>query len=272
MTEPTADYTFILVRPNESWRDFELRCDEHRVSITYRPGFENGLAIAAQAIRNAGAPDGSVAVIEKRRSGLRQWLPSLYRVSEMPVGYIRVTEPGEFEPKVVARPAVAAPKVGGMSRSVFKTLGLLLADPKAWADVAGVTKGALKEAGHVEVRSKTEASVTETGRAAYEAAQEAMANAEAEGEAGGETAGQTPAAPEPVEAAVPAAPKTPDVFVTPRQRDALGIVLNEPAKWVTLHGKTRNWLVNEGWVRLDSDTPALTEKGAEVAKAIGVSQ
>lgn len=164
-----TEYTFILYRPRESHRDFTLTCKEHNATITYRPGYENGLAILSQALRNNGADDGPIHVIEKGPGGLRQRIDSLYIMSERPVFYGRLTteEPKQTEEK----PKTDAPrKVGDLSPGVYKALGTLKANPKAWDGMGGKLKGMLKAKEYVVVKGKTEATLTETGLAAYEAA------------------------------------------------------------------------------------------------------
>jgi hypothetical protein len=57
--------------------------------------------------------------------------------------------------------------------------------------------------------------------------------------------------------------------ITPRQRDAFLIIMNAPEKWDDLHGKTRNFMIDAGWVRISGNKPVLTDKGREIVKNIG---
>jgi hypothetical protein len=163
------EYTFILFRPRESHRDFTMSCKEYNASITYRPGYENGYAILSQALRNIGAEDGPVNIIENRTGGLRQRLDSLYILSEMQVFYGRLTPPEEEQ--AAEKPKLQpAQKVGNLTPGVYKALGILKVNPKAWDGMGGKLKGMLKAKDYVVVKNKTEATLSETGLSAYEAA------------------------------------------------------------------------------------------------------
>jgi len=61
------------------------------------------------------------------------------------------------------------------------------------------------------------------------------------------------------------------VYVTPKQKEAVEIVLKSPRKWADLHGKTRNHMVSVGWVLLnEKGKPSLTDIGQTVATALGI--
>lgn len=62
------------------------------------------------------------------------------------------------------------------------------------------------------------------------------------------------------------------IYVSPKQRDAVELVLKTPGKWDTLHGKTRGFLMQAGWITVDGGgTPTLTDTGRTIATTLGIN-
>jgi hypothetical protein len=62
------------------------------------------------------------------------------------------------------------------------------------------------------------------------------------------------------------------IYVSPKQREAVELVLKTPSQWDTLHGKTRGFLISAGWIEVDGGgTPALTEAGKTIASTLGIN-
>jgi hypothetical protein len=78
----------------------------------------------------------------------------------------------------------------------------------------------------------------------------------------------------------PAAPDNKFVFVTiageklrvnPMHRKAFEVITGTPAEWEAIHAKTRNYVVNVGWVKVQEGVPALTKLGEQVREAAEVA-
>jgi hypothetical protein len=55
------------------------------------------------------------------------------------------------------------------------------------------------------------------------------------------------------------------IRVNPMHRKAFNVILDTPEKWeVDIHGKTRGYVLEMGWVVVKNGTPALTELGEEI--------
>ena len=62
------------------------------------------------------------------------------------------------------------------------------------------------------------------------------------------------------------------IYVSPKQREAVEIVIKAPAKWEALHGKTKGFVVSAGWIVVDGGgTPTLTDTGRIVATSLGIN-
>lgn len=238
----TATYRASFFRPRENWRDWVLRFRDIR--IVYRQGEKDGFGELCRTMRAAGLPDGDLLVYEigvKPGFGLNYYHSSFFQRGDVPAEEVL----GQATVDADEQPATAGELQ--ISHHAFETLRSLKNDPTIWAGVGGRSKGFLLANRLVEVTDdKTSAVVTEAGEAAM-----------LEFETRPETAG--------------------DALVTPRQREALEIVVKRPLAWSNLHGKTRNFLVEKvRWVVLKSspashDRPILTEEGKKIATAIGLS-
>lgn len=62
--------------------------------------------------------------------------------------------------------------------------------------------------------------------------------------------------------------QTPNVVLTPHQREAFHVIVNSPNKWKDLHGKTQNLMVNSGWVEMNGSMPSLTNLGQDIFKYV----
>ena len=62
--------------------------------------------------------------------------------------------------------------------------------------------------------------------------------------------------------------QTPNVVLTPHQREAFHVIVNSPEKWKDLHGKTQNLMVNSGWVEMNGSKPSLTNLGQDIFKYV----
>lgn len=343
----TPVYQATLLRPREVWRDFELTCNG--ITVSYRPGWENGLAILCQALRNAGLPDGSMKIAELARSGLRQELESIYHISELPTTYERAkaeagnlgerprppapTTPsaasspaeGSVEGSIARSPDAPLARAGGgidLSAESRAALSRLRDDEGAWASLQGRLRGVFVARGLAEViEPKLRARVTPKGYASLGGADgatpadtseapverdDAPGPDQATRRALDEPQPETPVLEKVQQSAsgdnIEAAPlrelamadegerenvQSPPVQtesapasttaasapgnISPRQREAFEIVRRAPEKWLDIHGRTRNYMVDTGWVQVSkSGQPRLTREGARVAKSEGL--
>lgn len=176
-----TSYTFLLYRPRETWRDFEVTYKGE--TIAYRGGMECGTAMLAHRLKERGLPDGPVIVQEirvKPEHALRQEGSTLYSLA----AYYEEWRSGVKRQPVVAAPAeepvaAEAPKANGKAVdpatvTILRFKGrvitipqrqavrLLLEDKGAWHELHAKTKRTVAEQGWVTDPENPE--LTDDGR------------------------------------------------------------------------------------------------------------
>jgi hypothetical protein len=82
-------YQFTLYRPREAWQDFCL--SGHGISLSYRPGTENGYAMLGRVMKWCGMPDGEVHISGAGKDTIAHSLPSSAYLGELPIGFMTIT-------------------------------------------------------------------------------------------------------------------------------------------------------------------------------------
>ncbi len=157
MRNDSTTYEMTLLRPHEVVRDFELSCNG--ITVIFRPGFQNGYAMLARRLREAGMAqiDGSVNVAEigvKKSTSLRQSLPSLFTLADLPAERVAASLAGDDnDDQDEIR----------MGAGAYDVLTKLLRDSSIWPHIQRQTRGFLTSNGLVVVTDDV-AAVTELGR------------------------------------------------------------------------------------------------------------
>lgn len=305
MSENAPTYMATYFRPREVWYSAWIKCDD--IKIEYDFGFEYGPPMITRVLKMLGKPDGDFVVQEvgvKAPYALRHYYDSMYKMSEYPLerplavsvklyealcalqaddqawtaldckyalmgrdyvvgdehhavispegeaaiaAYVAKYITKEKLPEPVREPVVRERNPDAIiGKSIYDTLLVLRETPAKGSGLHGLTKRALLLSQFV---------AGEDNWNLTKAAHDAIARYE--------TAVAEKAA---IDAAKPV--KEPVVRISAAQIVAFEVVRKKPVMWLSdVPGRTRNFMVAEGWVIIKDDIPSLTSVGRTVYEA-----
>jgi hypothetical protein len=306
MTEAAPTYLLTYYRPRETWQDAWIKCGDIRVEYDFGPEYGPPMMCRVLRMLGKPDGDFVVQEVGVKREFAQRWYAeSIYSMSDYVSQHVlsaklyealcivaadsetwtktettlqhalvarnyvladeldaMVTPEGKTalaayvakyitKEKLAAEPVVRAPIVprerdpnAVVSASIYSTLLTLRESPAKGPDLHGLTKRALLVSGFV---------VGEDNWNLTKAAHDAIARHEAVA----------------AEVAEKVATKSePAVRVSTSQAAAFEVVRRKPYAWTSdVPGRTRNFMVAEGWVIVKDDIPSFTDTGRKVYEA-----